>query len=133
MKRPFSSSDKNRGLKKETLTVNLHKKRINGEVTSLNFVDKDTKQHVIYIPSLEISGYGETIEKAKKIVEFSINDFFTSLLKLSLIDVRQELKKLGWERAMFNKEFSHAYIDANGELNGFEAEGEIEKKVLSVA
>jgi hypothetical protein len=40
----------------------------------VKYIDKDTRQYVIYIPSLEISGYGATEAKAMEMVEFSLKD-----------------------------------------------------------
>lgn len=120
-------------LKNESLKVNVNKKHVSGRLNSLKFIDKDTKQHVIYIPSLEISGYGETEAKAKEMLYYGIKDMFNILLNMSLKFAQIELYKLGWKRTIFKKEFSHTCVDSNGVLSGFEAEGEIEKNVLSVA
>lgn len=116
----FVASDK--PFDKETFRIDLSKRRFNGRFNSLRFIDKDTKQAVIYIPALEISGYGESFEKANEIVKFSVNEFCDYLSKLSQRQIENELHNLGWKKSFFNKQFSKSYIDINGQLQNLNAE-----------
>ena len=105
----------------EQLHINLAKGKIDGLLHALKFVDKSTLQHVAYIPSLELSGYGETEAQALEMLKFSLDDFGSYMSKLSQRKINEELVKLGWQKTMFNKDFSKAYIDINGQLQNFNA------------
>lgn len=120
--------------KAEQLHINLHKKHINGSITAFKFIDKDTKQTVIYVPSLELSGYGDTIEKAREMTQQSFKDFFDFVVTLSVDELRSYLSNLGWKKTMFNKDFSKAYVDGDGVLRDFNAdEKTIERLELTAA
>jgi hypothetical protein len=99
--------------------------RVNGikyKLLTVRFVDKDTNQFVYFIPALNISGYGETIEKAQEMLNFSLEDFFGFLVSLSADIIPTELAKYGWKRdAFFKKDYSVAYVDSNGELQNLNA------------
>lgn len=95
--------------------------RVSGQVNMFKFQDRDTLQYVFYCPSLELSGYGETEKLAEEMVTLSIDDFFHFLSNLSLKDKEIELRKLGWSKSFFNKRFSKAFVDDNGELQNFNA------------
>jgi len=113
----------------ETLHINFSKKQVKANINAIRFIDKDTEQHVIYLSSLDISAYGETLDKAKKMLQESINSCFQYFFSHSQKRVKDELAKLGWEQNhFFNKDFSRAYVDGNGELKNFNAiENSIEK------
>lgn len=120
--------------KAEQLHINLHKRHVHARVTAFKFLDKDTKQTVIYIPSLELSGYGETIEKAREMVQFTIKDSFDFILDMPADELRSYLSNLGWKKTMFNKDFSKAYVDGDGVLRNFNAdEKTIERLELTAA
>jgi hypothetical protein len=104
-------------------TLKLSKTTIVVNVTAFNFLDKDTQSHIFFIPSLDISSYGETIEEATEMLKFSLNDFCKFLLGLTPERRKLELSNLGWKKNyFFNKQFSKAYIDANGVLKNFNIE-----------
>jgi hypothetical protein len=71
-----------------------HGARIECVATTITFKDKDTQHIVIYLPSLELSGYGETSEVAKEMLDFQINEFLGYLVKLSYKDTKEELTAL---------------------------------------
>jgi hypothetical protein len=100
-----------------------------------HFIDKDTKQYVAYSPTLDISGYGSTEERAQEMMKFSIKDFAIYLNNLSTRDREKELFSLGWKKDKFkNKDFSKVYVDSNGDLKDFNAEeGSIKKHELLLA
>ncbi len=112
----------------------LHIKRghIKAKVTALQFKDADTEQFVLFVPSLGISGYGETQEKANEIVKFNMDEFFKYLVTLSQKRRDLELASLGWKQNnMRAKEFSNAYVDGTGELKEFNAlDGKVERLTL---
>jgi hypothetical protein len=106
----------------EIFRINFNKKSINGTVRALSFIDNDTKQHVIYIPSLELSGYGDTLLKAEELLRTSIHYFCDYLISLSKDKAKKELTALGWnQKQLKNKEYSKAYVDASGILKNFNA------------
>jgi hypothetical protein len=119
----------------EQLHINYPKKAVKGVFGAVKFIDKDTRQHVIYMQSLEISGYGETPEKAFKMLRFSLDDFFNHLFSLPLNTTTNILANLGWEKNyFFHKEFSRAYMDSSGELQNLNAEtNSIERVSLTAA
>lgn len=107
----------------EELHINFTKKQVQGRLGAVRYIDKDTKQHILYMPSLDISGYGETQAKAWKMLKFCIEDFFTHLLGHKQSEVNKALKALGWEKSfLFHKEFSRAYVDNEGQLQNLNAE-----------
>lgn len=128
----FAASDK--PFNKETFRIDLSKQKIAGNFNALRFIDNDTKQAVIYIPALEISGYGESFEKANEIVKFSVSEFFGYLSKLPQSEIENELHKLGWEKGFFNKQFSKGHVDVNGQRQGLNAENnKVEQIALTAA
>lgn len=119
---------------RESLHINLGKREINASIVAFKFVDKDTNQFVVYIPSLEVSGYGETIEKAIEMLNFSADQCFLHLTSLTHTELKKELARLGWSRTIFKKDFSRAYVDANGQLQDMNAvAGSVERLTLQAA
>ncbi|NGM63509.1 hypothetical protein G5B30_16490 [Sphingobacterium sp. SGG-5] len=96
--------------------------RIKGNVTAVSFMDGDF--HILYIPSLNLSSYGNTFEEAKQMMEeVVVKDFCVNVLKNKNKGyVISELKKLGWTKSpFFEKDLSKsAYIDKEGILREFE-------------
>ncbi|MFZ6023794.1 MAG: hypothetical protein ACOYVG_04980 [Bacteroidota bacterium] len=128
----FSSS--NEPVQQESLKVNARKGRVVLEVNGFNFIDKDTKQFVIYIPSLNISGYGETKEKADEMIKESFDFFCSHLISLDPSKMNALLATLGWHKKFFAKQFSKLYVDEMGELKNFNAENNhIERFALTAA
>lgn len=118
----------------ESLYINKNKKRVSGNFNALSFVDKDTKQYVIFVPSLEVSGYGSTLAKAKEMIDISLRDLCFHFVEMPKSDMEAELKKLGWAKKMFNKQYSKLYVDEDGNLQGLNAENDkVEKVTLTAA
>lgn len=104
----------------ETLTVNFNKKLVSGKLNGISFIDNDTKQQVFFLPSLDISGYGNTLEEAQNMVIDTVDDFFQTLLDSDIDVYNFHLKSLGWNKdKLFNKRFSKVSVDAKGQLHGF--------------
>jgi len=92
-------------------------------VRMLQFKDRETNQTIIYIPSLEISAYGESKEKAKSMLNEELKSFSKYLLSLSTKKANEELNSLGWKKQEYaHKNFSHAYIDKDGVLQNFDVD-----------
>ncbi len=104
----------------ETLHINRSKKSVRGSFRGFSFIDDDTKSQIFYVPSLDISGYGPTIDDAQKMVFDSTDDLFKSLLNMTPNEIQDVLKEMGWEKnRIFNKQFSKVSVDAKGQLQGF--------------
>ncbi|MEO5997649.1 MAG: hypothetical protein ABIN89_12995 [Chitinophagaceae bacterium] len=67
----------------DTLRIDSKKGKVEGQFDTIKYVDKETMQIVVYIPSVEVSGYGETYEKAAEMLKFNLNEFFEYLTNLS--------------------------------------------------
>lgn len=119
----------------ENLKVDRVKRLITVVVSSFTYVDKDTKQYVIYCPSLELSGYGETREQAQEMFRFSLDDLFKFWMNGSPEVMDEDLKKLGWKNdRLFRKEFSKDFVDAAGLLADLNSENDqVERVNLAVA
>ena len=97
--------------KEDIIHINQKKAIITGKFSILKYIDKETKQVVIYLPGLEISGYGETVEKAKEVLSFNIEELFTYIIELPRKKLKAYLEAAGWDSNFFNKEFSKAFVD----------------------
>jgi hypothetical protein len=118
----------------DTLKIDSSKMQIKAQLSAFRFIDKDTLQHIIYMPSLEISAYGETPQKAEEMLTQTINDFFDFLVSLKPPMIQQELSKLGWSNnRMFKKQFSKAFVDINGELKNLNAVDDKVERIAVVA
>lgn len=118
----------------DIIRVNRTSKKIRGTLTKIIYRDKDTRQIVMYLPSFDLSGYGENELKAEEMLKFCLNEYLGFLIELSPSKMDVELGKLGWKHnRLKNKEYSSAYIDIKGELQNFNAVGDrVEVGLLTV-
>jgi hypothetical protein len=94
--------------------------RIELTITIFSFIDKDTKQYIKYVPSLELSSYGKTISKANLMFEISLQEELNRLLMMSDQKAKSYLSSYGWEiNPLHNKNLSHINVDKHGALEGF--------------
>ncbi len=131
----FETFSKKKGeIKTELLRINHSKKSIEGQFKVLTFRDKDTRQIVCYIPSLEISGYGATDKKAKEMLKFSLDACFKHFVDLSQKKLEIEIRSLGWlKKPLRNKEYSKSFVDIDGNLQSFNAvDDKVEEAILTV-
>jgi hypothetical protein len=117
----------------ESLRVNFGKQHITAKVNAVRFIDKDTKMSVIYIPALELSGYGESFGQAEEMLSFNVSELFTHLVQLSLNKLEAELRDMGWKKSLFNKVYSKASVDMGGVLQNFNAENDTVEPVALTA
>ena len=103
-----------------------------GGLSVFKMIDSDTSQHIIYIPALNLTSYGDTYEKAEEMMKFCIGDLFELLGKMTSKKRDEELNKLGWKRnKLKNKEFSKLLVDPKGVLQNFNiSESSIERLTL---
>ncbi len=99
-------------------------KKSSGEVkaTFQSYSIKDGDQYVAYIPSLEMTGYGKTVDEGLEMLKEAVEDYFENLMKLTMLGISKELSKHGWNRdKILRKQFSNdTFIDKDGVLKGFE-------------
>jgi len=89
---------------------------------------------VSIIPSLNVSGYGETEEDAKSDLAYNMDIMFQDLFKVDALQRLKYLKELGWENnKLFKKQFSKAYVDENGVLQNFDKPELVKMNVLQTA
>jgi hypothetical protein len=114
------------------LRVYNSQKRIKAGLATFRFIDKDTNQYVLYMPSIDITSYGETIQKASEMLKSTVTDFLNYILQLPKRDQQLELAKLGWKQDKYkSKEYSKTLVDINGQLQNFNAlDNKIEKFTL---
>jgi len=98
---PDNLQEKIRVSKKGTQTT------ISGKVIGFDYIDNDTGSVVIYIPSLDISGYGENHVEATEMIEFCLENYLKELVKNSIKEIHKELSSLGWRSQKYkSKDFS---------------------------
>jgi len=116
----------------DTIRINKRLGKVVAELKFVRFRDKDTRQIVIYIPSIEITGYGSNESTAEEMLNFSINEYFLLLMSMSKEKLEIEMSNLGWVHDKIrSKEFSKSFIDMSGHLQDFNAvENDVEMGVL---
>ncbi len=105
---------------KNTLHIDFHTRRVKGNLTVHRFLDNG--HFVCYVPTLNLSSYGDNGEEAMdRLMKEVLNDFFENLTSLSVDVANSELKKLGWKRnKTFKRRFaSDSYVDKDGVLRNF--------------
>lgn len=120
-------------MREETLHIGSDLKTFKGHFNVIGFIDKYTRQYGIYIPSLGISAYGSTRDKANEMLDVAIESFFEYLLDRSPQQIDDELiQQYGWRKnELTNKDFSKSPVDIHEELEELNLEeGEIEKFAL---
>ena len=106
----------------EYMRIDFRKRSVKGKFNLVGFQDKDTLQQVLYIPSLDISAYGDTQEKTYEMVRNAMDEYFDFLTSLPKIEFYQELSKCKWKKNTFaSKQFSKVYVDVDGVLQEFNA------------
>ena len=124
----------NEATAKEFITIDERDQSSNGCLRIITYIDKDTNQHIAYVPSLEVTGYGNTETEARDLLWVAIEKFFDHLFSPSVTRIYDELSKLGWKRSWYKKkEFSRTYIDVTGELKEFALEDSIRTEELQIA
>lgn len=83
-------------LKKELILIDFKSKTFRAKLNAISFVDNEFQ--MVYIPSLNISGYGETIQEAKEMADEVMKDFSTRLLEQPESKALIVLNKYGWQR-----------------------------------
>lgn len=109
----------------EYLKIDFKGERGNGRFKLIEF--KDNGHHIAFLPSLNLTAYGDSKEKARKMLgDIVIKDFFENLLELPENQIYDELIRLGWERSKFFKQelSKSSHIDRTGILRNFNLSNE---------
>jgi len=86
-------------MNKETINIDVRKKIFKAKLNGIGFKEGDS--HIIYLPSLQLSSYGDTIKEANEMMKISLKEFSESLLEMNENKIHSILKQLGWEKTKF--------------------------------
>ena len=100
----------------------------------LNFTGISGKHWISIIPSLNVSGYGDSEVDAIKDLEYNLKVLCNDLFELTQERRDAELMKMGWSRnKFFKKQYSSAYVDENGVLQNFDSPKQVKKTIFEPA
>ncbi len=121
--------------KLDTLNLNFNKSIAKG--TFLLHIFEDHGHFVGYMPSLNLTAYGDSPNEAgERLLKEVCDDYFRNLMALGRDGAERELAKLGWKkRPLFGKQFtSDCYVDKEGVLKNFNLpeETKVDTKVVTV-
>lgn len=93
---------------------------LTGHVQIMEITLKDSI--ILYVPSLELSSYGDTRSEAKELLDSIMFDYSESLFQLPKNELINELGKYGWKKhEYFNKRFKNeSFVDKEGVLKNFD-------------
>lgn len=97
---------------------------------------KDHRYHIAYIPSLDISGYGDNREEAEEMVLDALNTYFSNISDFTEDKLQDELTKYGWKKDKYRRnKFVGAYVDAQGVLKNFDLpdQTKISEELISIS
>jgi hypothetical protein len=118
----------------DTMKIDFKQKEFGGNFLVHAFDDHGHK--VLYMPSLNLSAYGDTNQEAFDMLRMVVNDYFNALFAVPQRTAWTELKKLGWEQKVtyLPKLLKNAaYVDAEGVLRNFELSEETLVEQLQMA
>lgn len=87
--------------KKETLNIDRNKNIFKGHLSGICFKEGDYQ--IIYVPSLEISSYGEDLKEANSMMKKIITQYGKDLLHLTESKMNKTLTEMGWQKSKFFK------------------------------
>jgi hypothetical protein len=83
------------------------------------------------IPSLKVSGYGNSAEEAQKDLKYNLDIFFEDFFALNKDEREVALRELGWQREkIFKKRYTGPFINQEGALQNFNIPEDVQKSVL---
>lgn len=106
-------------MKTEKLKLDFKKGSVKGLLKVLSFKEGDS--FIQYVPSLNISAYGDSDEESSEMLREIIKDYFHDLFELNEYKINGILKDFGWIKSkLYPKRFvSDSFIDKEGVLNNF--------------
>ncbi|MGV0828340.1 hypothetical protein ACTS9C_05510 [Empedobacter brevis] len=109
-------------------SIRYRRGHISASLTVVSFIEEGS--HIVYSPSLEMSGYGDTEEEAKEMFSYSMEDYFKTLIKLSHKTIEAELRKYGFKQKKYkSKNYSKLYVDQDGVLQGLDQPSLVDLKI----
>lgn len=85
----------------ESLKIDYAGRRLHAKLKAVTF--KEEEYIIVYVPSLRISGYGDTMEEAMDLAKATFEDFCENLFSQPEHKVVSVLKELGWKQDKFLK------------------------------
>lgn len=100
----------------------------------LNFIGKSGEYWISIIPSLNVTGYGNSESDAHNDLAYNLKVFCQDIFELSQPQRDIEFNKLGWNKSKyFKKKYSSAFVDEKGVLRNFDSPKDVKKTVLEPA
>ena len=118
----------------DSFQISFSSKKLKGSFRIYYFMDHD--HYIAYMPSLQLTGYGDNRKEAvDMLIDIVLDDFCENMLELRVEKANELLASLGWKRnKLFHKKFtSTSYVDKEGVLRNFNLplETKIESEVLT--
>lgn len=88
-----------RSMQKEFLKINLKKQEVSGGFHAVGFMDGAS--HIVYIPSLQLSAYGDTPDEAQEMMEDVLQVFSQDILDCTEAQLNTLLSQMGWQKERF--------------------------------
>lgn len=102
-------------------TIRLKKNKLSAHLLVVS--GKEYDSYVLYAPTLNLSGYGNTKKEAHDMLKESFEDFAAYFMGLTFSEKELYLTSHGFSKEKFKtKNFSKAYIDEEGELQNLSLE-----------
>lgn len=91
---------------------------------------KEGEYFIRFAPSLNVSGYGKTMNEALESFKHNFDVFLDDMLELKIKERDKYLISLGFKKVAFkNKNYSNVFIDSDGAIKGLELE-DIQKELM---
>lgn len=120
---------------KNELKISFKSGKAKGEVDVVTF--KDEEHLVRYIPSLQFSAYGTTLEEVEDMTKIVLADFFHNLMGMGESEAMDELRRLGWSKPRYFRkklvQLSETNIDDLMKEYGIPQNTPVNKEKYSVA
>lgn len=83
----------------EKLNIDWRAKTVQAELRAIEF--EEDGQFFMYIPSLELSSYGDTQKEVRELMDFSVREMFRQLFENGTKEGQAILKKWGFHKDKF--------------------------------
>jgi hypothetical protein len=117
----------------EQIRVDINRNKISGKLNLISIKQNETI--ILYLPALQLSAYGESLDETKEMLLDSLRIYCKNLLSLPKVSIHKELVSLGFQpNPHFNKKFTRPHIDENGDLQGLDLDGDVtvEKSMMAI-
>lgn len=98
------------------------------------FQGKSDGYIIFYVPSLKVTGYGNSDEEAIKSLKVGLDAFCEDVYDMKPKERKDYLVELGWnQHRRKNKKFLYAYIDKEGILQNFDTPKEVKEEMMEIS